>query len=164
MVNLIKKIVTDEGTLDAAIVSIKRVPEEPVEDRNRVTIIQLQSKEVRNQILTNAKKLKNTEEYQQVYIDRDMTKKERHEQYLLRRELKQRRDRGERVAIRKGKVVAETRKAESEDEEEDEEDESTEDEVEDEDQESTSRASISQPTHVRLPKQGKAQKKSVTKK
>ena len=64
-----------------------------------------QKKTVRNDVLRQAKKLRNHPAHKHVYINPDLTVSQRAENKRLRDELKQRRSNGETVVIRNGKVM-----------------------------------------------------------
>ena len=67
--------------------------------------VQCKSKEYRDNILGFARKLRNSKDYKNVYINPDLTKMQREQSRKIRDELKSRRDKGESVIIRKGQIV-----------------------------------------------------------
>ena len=76
-------------------------------DKPRLLKVTLDSSETKRQVLTKAKTLRNSNrsDLQKVYVSPDLTPKEREANKKLRAELKSRRDEGEEVIIRNGKIV-----------------------------------------------------------
>ena len=70
-------------------------------------MVKLASREQRNKVLQNKAKLKREINWKDVYVSCDMTKNEKRENYLLRKELKERREKGEQVRLLSGKIVLE---------------------------------------------------------
>ena len=76
------------------------------ENRNRPLLVKMANEEERLRVLRNAKRLRYSEEFQRVYIDRDMTAMEREKDKKLRKELKEKREKEDAwYIIRKGKVI-----------------------------------------------------------
>nr|XP_054761594.1 uncharacterized protein LOC129268031 [Lytechinus pictus] len=72
----------------------------------RALLVHLESPRMRNEILSAAKKLKQTTKWKDTYISPDMTRQQREENWKLRQELKQRRENGEQdLVIRQGQIV-----------------------------------------------------------
>ena len=65
----------------------------------------LQDEETKRSILSNAKRLRNTASYKNVYVNPDLTFSQRKANQLLREELKRRRNENEDVIIRRNKIV-----------------------------------------------------------
>lgn len=76
-------------------------------DKPRLLKVTLDSIETKKQVLSKAKTLKNSSrsDLQKVYVSPDLTPKEREANRKLREELKVRRDKGDDVMIRNGKVI-----------------------------------------------------------
>lgn len=70
---------------------IRRMGKERQEDRNRAIWVQLGNKKERNMVLEKAKKLRAEEKWKHVFINKDMTEAERKEAYLIRVELREKR-------------------------------------------------------------------------
>ena len=78
-----------------------------VEVMHASRLVKLANREQRNKVLKNKVKLKRENNWKDVYVSCDMTKNEKHENYLLRKELKERREKGEQVRLQSGKIVQE---------------------------------------------------------
>ena len=77
-----------------------------VSDKNRVTKVVLKDKGMKGKILRKARVLKGNEEFDKVFIGPDLTRMQRTEQQELRKELLDRREKGETdIFIRHGKIV-----------------------------------------------------------
>ena len=77
-----------------------------VSDKNRVTKVVLKDKRMKGKILRKARVLKGNEEFDKVFIGPDLTRMQRTEQQELRKELLDRREKGETdIFIRHGKIV-----------------------------------------------------------
>ena len=91
--------------LDVSAKEIETAEKIPTEKGNLVKV-QLKSKQARKSVLTNAKRLKDDEVYSEVYLKPDLTFEQRKKDAILRGELKQRRDGGEKnLIIVRGKIV-----------------------------------------------------------
>ena len=76
------------------------------EDRPRLLIVTLSDYETKMELLRSSSQLRNTPEWQHLYINPDLTPAEREENRKLRQELASRRAAGEEnISIRKGKIV-----------------------------------------------------------
>jgi len=77
------------------------------ERNHRPLLVVMKERNMKYEILTNASKLKNVpnENHREVYITPDLTLKQREENKKLREELKRRRENGENVYIRGGRLV-----------------------------------------------------------
>lgn len=90
---------------------IRRMGKDKEEGKTRLVWVKLGNKKQRNMVLENAKKLKREEQWKKVYINKDMTDEERKQAYLLRKELRERRNQEERdsgnrkFVIHRGRVV-----------------------------------------------------------
>lgn len=74
--------------------------------KQRLTKVTLRDKSLRGNILRSSKSLKDSDEFKNVYIDPDQTRLQRMEQRDLRKELKERREKGEQdIFIRGDKIV-----------------------------------------------------------
>ena len=72
----------------------------------RPILVELKNQEHRNKILRKAKTLYDHKEWKGVYINRDMTAREREEEYQLRKELREKRLKGEtNLVIKNGKII-----------------------------------------------------------
>lgn len=87
---------------DINIVSASRIPSKPVPGRKRLIVATLGDRNMKGKVLRNAKKLRNKQDFRNVFIGPDMTKKECELDYHLRQELKRRRNNSEKhLVIRK---------------------------------------------------------------
>ena len=75
--------------------------------RNKdVVVVTLGSREEKYEVLDKARSLNRNARYKNVYVTQDMTRKEQEIDYHLRKELKERRDKGEKnLVIRGGRLV-----------------------------------------------------------
>ena len=74
--------------------------------RRRPALVIMGSERERMDILTNAKRLRNSTEYPRLYINKDMTITERQKEKELREALRDRRNKGEsEYVIKRGKIV-----------------------------------------------------------
>lgn len=78
-------------------------------DKNRLIRVALSDEDDKKKILYKAKELRNMPSYSNVYINSDLTPSQRESNKRLREELKRRRDLGDDVIIRGGKVVSRSR-------------------------------------------------------
>ena len=92
---------------DVEVTHVSRLPKPDSDERKRLVMVKLASREQRNKVLKNKTKLKREINWNDVYVSCDMTKNEKHENYLLRKELKERREKGEQVRLQSGKIVLE---------------------------------------------------------
>ena len=92
---------------DVEVTHVSRLPKPDSDERKRLVMVKLASREQRNKVLKNKAKLKREINWKDVYVSCDMTKNEKHENYLLRKELKERREKGEQVRLQSGKIVLE---------------------------------------------------------
>ena len=101
------------GVLDLTeveVISATRIPETKADDRNRMMIVSLSNGSMRGKVLSLrlrvAKKLREKEEWKHVFISADHTKREWEKHCQLRKELRERREMGEKnVFIQKGHIV-----------------------------------------------------------
>ena len=71
--------------------------------RNKdIVIITLGSREEKHKVLDKARSLNRTDMWKNVYVTPDMTRKEQEIDYNLRKELKERRDKGEKNLVKRG--------------------------------------------------------------
>uniref|UniRef100_A0A914CRT9 Uncharacterized protein n=1 Tax=Acrobeloides nanus TaxID=290746 RepID=A0A914CRT9_9BILA len=63
------------------------------------------TRQMQRQVISNAKKLRSIAHFKKVFIQPSLTKEQRDHQFELRKELRERRDKGEDVEIRNNKVV-----------------------------------------------------------
>ena len=92
---------------DIEVTHVSRLPKPDSDERKRLVMVKLASREQRNKVLKNKAKLKREINWKDVYVSCDMTKNEKHDNYLLRKELKERREKGEQVRLQSGKIVLE---------------------------------------------------------
>ena len=79
------------------------------DDKPRLLIITLEDLDTKHEILRNARDLRNSAEYDNIYITPDMTKLEREQGKKTRDELAQRRNAGEKdLVIFRGKIIKRT--------------------------------------------------------
>lgn len=96
------------GASDVNIVSTTRVPKfkRQGDTYNRKLVVKLGSVNQKHKILRIAKRLRDKEDWQGVYINPDLTVKERKKDYELRSELKRRREGGEtNLILSRGRIV-----------------------------------------------------------
>ena len=77
----------------------------PRSDGKRILKVQLSTEKMKHNILKMSKQLRRSQKYSDVYINPDLTPAQQHEQYNLRKELKEQRALGADVVIHKGEVV-----------------------------------------------------------
>ncbi len=99
-----KKIMTALDIKEAKIVGVRRLGRK-VNGRNRPLQVIFDDANIPNQVLRKSKELKGIEELADVYVNRDLTRKQREKEYKLRQELRQRRADGEQVRLWHGKVI-----------------------------------------------------------
>ena len=74
--------------------------------RNKdIVIITLGSREEKHKVLDKARSLNRTDMWKNVYVTPDMTRKEQEIDYNLRKELKERRDKGKKLSQERGRLV-----------------------------------------------------------
>ena len=74
--------------------------------RNKdVVVVTLGSREEKYEVLDKARSLNRNARYKNVYVTQDMTRKEQEIDYHLRKELKERRDKGEKLGHKRGRLV-----------------------------------------------------------
>ena len=98
----------NESDTFRSIVETRRVGSDESSQKTRPVIICFDSFVTKNNILKNAYKLRSfteTGSKLKVYISRDLTRKQQVQQKLLRQKLRERRDNGEKVFIRRGRIV-----------------------------------------------------------
>jgi hypothetical protein len=83
------------GQKDVEVISTGRVPENKIDGRNRLVVVTLRTRTMKVKVLKVAKSLRSKDQWKQVYISADETKREREKQYQLRKELRDRRGNGE---------------------------------------------------------------------
>ena len=94
------------GQKGVEVVSTGRVPENKIDGRNRLVVVTLGTRTMKVKVLRVAKSLRSKDQWKQVYISADETKREREKQYQLRKELRDRRGNGEEnLVIHRGKIV-----------------------------------------------------------
>ena len=102
---LSSKLTLSESDIKSSISGVKRVGE--IRDFARLLIVSFDEPSMRRKILQNSPKLKNyrTATDKKIFIIPDMTPKQQEENKKLNEELWSRRQAGERVSIRRGKIV-----------------------------------------------------------
>ena len=100
----VKEVLITLSIPDAPIKDVTRLGR-IVQGRSRLLRVRFHDLNLRNEILRKSSTLKNSTVYKNVYINRDLTKCEQMQQKELREELTKRRNLGEDVMIRDGKVV-----------------------------------------------------------
>ena len=79
--------------------------------KNRLLKITVENITKKREILSNAKKLREVNAWKGIYINPDLTPKERETNKILREDLKRRKDNGEvDLVIRRGKIIKSFRK------------------------------------------------------
>lgn len=73
---------------------------------SRLVRFKCSDKNIRAELLRNAKELRTMPNYSRIFISPDLTKIQLHEAKILRSELKRRREAGEQVIIYKGAIVS----------------------------------------------------------
>ena len=86
---------------------IRRMGRDKKEGKNRLVWVKLGSKKERNSVLDNAKKLRNSDspDLKNVFINPDLTVKQKEADKALRAEMWQRREKGENVIIHRSKLI-----------------------------------------------------------
>ena len=103
-VESVKKLLSTIGVVDEVIESCQRLGAmDP--DKVRITKIAVDSVQTRKTILNKAKTLKNHKEYGSVYIGPDLTKLQREERFKLRKELRDRKEKGETDIFIRGRRI-----------------------------------------------------------
>ena len=100
----VKDIVSKTGTTNFEPQQLSRVGSIN-STRPRLLRFKCKSLETKKSILKGAKMLKSTQEFRKVYINADQTPHQRKKNKALREELRTRKEAGEDVAIRHGRVV-----------------------------------------------------------
>ena len=67
-----------------------------------IVIVTLGSREEKHKVLDKARSLNRTDRWKNVYVIPDMTRKEQEIDYNIRKELKERRDKGETNLVKRG--------------------------------------------------------------
>ena len=100
-----QKLELNETELIAGLTNFKRIGEQG--DRDRAIVVRCSEMSLRRKILLNAPKLKDyrTSRNKRVFIAPDLTKLQQEEDKKLKDELWARRNRGERVVIRRGRII-----------------------------------------------------------
>ena len=101
----VQQLGLDEG--ECVITDTVRVGQSQ-DNKPKILIVKLASRECRNKILRNAPKLRNyspANSNYKIYVSPDYTRKQREFQKDLRQKLKERRENGEQVVIRRGEIV-----------------------------------------------------------
>ena len=93
--------------MNIEVMHVSRLPKPDSDERKRLVMVKQASREERNKVLKNKAKLKRENNWKDVCVSCDMTKNEKHENYLLRKELKERREKGEQIRLQSGKIVQE---------------------------------------------------------
>lgn len=76
----------------------------PNDAPNRPLLVKMSSEKDKWKIISKSRAV-TKEKYKGIYLNPDLTKSEREEQFLLRKELRERRDNGEQIIIKKGVIV-----------------------------------------------------------
>lgn len=98
-------IPTEDACYEDMVTTIYRVGRER-SDGNRLLKIVCKDQPAKRDILRKAKELRSNSIYQNVYINPDLTPMQQEESKRIRSELRSRRDKGENVIIRRGKIVS----------------------------------------------------------
>ena len=94
------------GQKDVDVISTGRVPENKIDGRNRLVVVTLGTRTMKVKLLRVAKSLRSKDQWKQVYISADETKREREKQYQLRKELRDRQGNSEEnLVIHRGQIV-----------------------------------------------------------
>jgi len=102
---VVSQILVDIGVQDAKLESVVRLGKR-IPDKHRLMKVTVDSVSSKIQALRNAKRLRNTQHWKEVFVTPDMTPKEREKNKALREELKRRRDDGEEhLVIRNGEIA-----------------------------------------------------------
>ena len=103
--HLLKNVLEVEGVEINRIERIK-LPQREGSDKTKIMIVKTGSFYQKQKVLRNAKKLGGKGPWHKVFINKDMTKAEREQDFELRKELKERRAHGEKnLVIRRGEIV-----------------------------------------------------------
>ena len=104
--DFITDVIRQELKMHVQIEKARRVGKK-TEDRPRVLIVTLKDEETKWEVLKASRTLRDSENdmVRNLYINKDMTQREREKNRLLREELKNRRAHGENVKIVRGKCV-----------------------------------------------------------
>jgi hypothetical protein len=100
----VEQILQDLSINDVEPLHVYRVGR-PVPGKSRMLKVQFDDEKNRQNVLRNAKKLRNNTKHNGVYINPDLTFAQRRDRKMLMEELKRRRDAGEEVMIFQGKIV-----------------------------------------------------------
>ena len=103
-----------EHELCSSVLSTERVGNSANDSKPLPLIVRLSSFELKRNILKNAHKLKNfydTGSTLKVFIAHDLTRKQQEENKLLRERLRERKNNGEKVFIRRGKIFSSSRQS-----------------------------------------------------
>lgn len=101
----VKNIVTALEIPDAVIESTKRLGRKTITGKPRPLIISFDNRANKYEALKKSRALRNIDKYKHVVVKPDMTKLEQLKDRALVSELKQRRDAGENVKIKRGKII-----------------------------------------------------------
>lgn len=100
----VKDIFRELGNHSAVVLSVARIGK-PSSKRSRLVRVTLSDSEMKMSILKNSKSLRSSNSYRHIFVNNDLTFKQREEQKALRDELKTRRGNGEDVVIYKNKIT-----------------------------------------------------------
>ena len=103
-----------EHELFSDVLSAERVGNIATDSKPRPLIVRLSSVELKRNILKNAHKLKNFYDNGstlKVFISHDLTRKQQEENKLLREMLRERKNNGEKVFIRRGRIFSSSRQS-----------------------------------------------------
>ena len=103
-IELVKDIMKEIGAEDASCKHVLRIGR-PQTDRPRLMKVICSDFDSKQKILQKARELRNNPLYNKVFINADLTPLQQRKQKALRDELKQRKQLGENVKIRYGKIV-----------------------------------------------------------
>ena len=101
----IQGVASTVGVDDLEVTDVSRIGQAH-ESRPRLLRFKCNDRGSRMSLLRKAKELRNTSEHRGVYVNPDQTKRQRELSKALRNELRARRDLGEDVVIRHGKIVS----------------------------------------------------------
>ena len=105
----VEELVQEIGVNDMDLVAdqVSRIgPLNTNSSRPRLLRVKCETMEEKLSILRLSKKLRDCEEYKGIYVNPDLTLKQRELGKIQRQELKRRRDTGEDVVIRRGQIIA----------------------------------------------------------
>ena len=107
-----KKLLDSMELTDIKVRNVTRIGKSR-SDGKRLLKFSTECKDDRRRILKNASSLRDSGDYRTVFIGADLSPHQQESERLLRKEVKERRDKGEDVVIYKGAVQTRTKKREN---------------------------------------------------